>query len=106
MVRRRSWRLTMQQQSDPIRVLTVDDHPLVREGIMALVANREDIRIVAEAGDGLEAIEAYRKHRPDVTLMDMRMPEMCGIEAIIAIRAESPKARIIVLTTYQGDVLV
>ena len=89
----------------PIRVLTVDDHALIREGIAALIANQKDIRLVAEACNGREAIEQFRCHRPDVTLMDLQMPEMTGIDALIAIRSEFPDARIIVLTTYAGDAL-
>jgi DNA-binding NarL/FixJ family response regulator len=92
--------------SDPtiIRILAVDDHRLIRQGIAGLVATQPDMRVVAEAGNGREAIKAFREHRPDVTLMDMQMPEMSGLDAIIAIRGEFPDARIIVLTTYSGDV--
>jgi DNA-binding NarL/FixJ family response regulator len=90
---------------DQIRVLSVDDHVLIREGIAALIANQKDMRLVAEASNGGEAIEQFRSHRPDVTLMDLQMPEMNGIDALIAIRSEFPKARVIVLTTYAGDVL-
>jgi DNA-binding NarL/FixJ family response regulator len=89
-----------------IRVLCVDDHPLLREGITALLANQPDMTLVAEASNGREAIEQFRKHRPDVTLMDLQMPEMNGVDAMIAIRGEFPGARIIVLTTYKGDVQV
>jgi DNA-binding NarL/FixJ family response regulator len=89
-----------------IRVLSVDDHALLREGIAALVGNHGDMELVAEACDGREAIELFRKHQPDVTLMDLQMPEMGGIDAMSAIRAEFPEARIIVLTTYTGDVQV
>src|SRR5580700_5148455 len=87
-----------------IRVFCVDDHPLMREGIAAVIRNEPDMQLVAEASTGHEAIEGFRQHRPDVTLMDLRMPDMSGIEAITAIRAEFPNARIIVLTTYAGDV--
>jgi DNA-binding NarL/FixJ family response regulator len=89
-----------------IRVLAVDDHALLREGIAALVGSQEDLELVAEAANGREAIEQFRKHRPDVTLMDLQMPEMNGIDAMSAIRGEFPDARIIVLTTYAGDVQV
>ena len=88
-----------------IRVLSVDDHALIREGIAALVANQKDMRLVGEASNGREAIEQFRSHRPDITLMDLQMPEMNGIDALIAIRSEFPEARIIVLTTYAGDAL-
>jgi DNA-binding NarL/FixJ family response regulator len=91
--------------TSPIRVLTVDDHALIREGIAALIANQKDIRLVADASNGREALEQFRSHRPDVTLMDLQMPEMNGIDALIAIRSEFPEARIIVLTTYAGDAL-
>lgn len=86
-----------------IRVLTVDDHPLLREGIAAVIEGQPDMVLAGEATNGREAIECYRRLRPDVTLMDLRMPDMNGIEAISAIRAEFPNARIIVLTTYTGD---
>jgi DNA-binding NarL/FixJ family response regulator len=91
--------------AESIRVLSVDDHPLLREGIAALIANQPDITLVAEASNGREGIEQFRANRPDVTLMDLQMPEMNGVDAIIAIRTEFPAARIIVLTTYAGDVL-
>ena len=87
-------------------MLSVDDHPLLREGIAALVGNQTDMRLVAEASNGREAIELFRTHRPDITLMDLRMPEMSGIDAMISIRGEFPEARIIVLTTHAGDVQV
>jgi DNA-binding NarL/FixJ family response regulator len=88
-----------------IRVLSVDDHALIREGIAALIANQKDMRLVGEASNGREAIEQFRSHRPDITLMDLQMPEMNGIDALIAIRSEFPDARIIVFTTYPGDAL-
>jgi DNA-binding NarL/FixJ family response regulator len=87
-----------------IRVLAADDHPLLREGIAAVIAGQEDIELVAEATNGQEAIELFRLHHPDVTLMDLQMPVMNGIDAILAIRSDWPNARFIVLTTYQGDV--
>ena len=90
----------------PIRVLTVDDHALLRQGIAALVNGESDMKLVAEASDGHEAIDMFRLHRPDVTLMDLQMPALNGIEAIIGIRSEFPDARVIVLTTYRGDVQV
>jgi DNA-binding NarL/FixJ family response regulator len=90
----------------PIRILVVDDHPLLREGIAALVNAESDMKLVAEASNGQEAIEQFRLHRPDVTLMDLQMPVSSGIEAIIGIQSEFPSARIIVLTTYTGDVQV
>jgi len=86
-----------------IRVLTVDDHELLREGIAAMLGGEEGMTLVGQAASGREAIESFRRLRPDVTLMDLRMPDMNGIEAITAIRREFPKARIIVLTTYTGD---
>src|SRR5260370_39317307 len=88
-----------------IRVLSVDDHALIREGIAAFSANQKDMRLVGEASNGREAIEQFRSHRPDVTLMDLQMPEVNGIDALIAIRSEFPEARIIVLTTSAGAAL-
>jgi DNA-binding NarL/FixJ family response regulator len=96
----------MSAVSVPIRVLVADDHPLLREGIAALVGGQTDMTVVAECSNGREAVQAFRTHRPDVTLMDLQMPEMSGLDAISAIRGESPDARIIVLTTYSGDVQV
>jgi DNA-binding NarL/FixJ family response regulator len=87
----------------PIRVLCADDHPLVRKGIASILANTEDVQLVGEAGNGREALEQFRKLRPDVVLMDLRMPEMDGIEASRLIRREAPDARIIALTSYDGD---
>lgn len=92
--------------AEPIRVLTVDDHPLLREGIAALVNAERDMKLVAEASNGEEAIEQFRLHRPDVTIMDLKMPAMMGVESILGIRSEFPSARIIVLTTYTGDAQV
>jgi YesN/AraC family two-component response regulator len=91
---------------NPIRILLVDDHPLLRQGIAALAADETDMTLVAEASNGREAVEQFRKHRPDVTLMDLQMPEMNGIDAMTAIRSEFAEARFIVLTTYTGDVQV
>jgi DNA-binding NarL/FixJ family response regulator len=89
-----------------IRILAVDDHPMLREGIASLVASQSDMELVAEASTGREALDQFRNHRPDLTLMDLQMPDMGGIEAMITIRDEFPEARIIVLTTYEGDVQV
>jgi DNA-binding NarL/FixJ family response regulator len=88
-----------------IRILTVDDHPLLRDGIAALIEGQPDMVLVGEAANGLEAIECYREFQPDITLMDLQMPQMGGIDAMIAIRDRWPDARVIVLTTYAGDVL-
>ena len=94
----------MSSESGLIRILSVDDHPLIRQGIVGLVAVQPDMKIIAEAVSGREAIQQFRLHRPDITLMDLQMPQMSGLDAIIAIRGEFPDARIIVLTTYAGDV--
>jgi DNA-binding NarL/FixJ family response regulator len=96
----------MSAEPSSIRILAVDDHPLVRQGIARLVDVHSDMTLVAEASNGREAIQQFRAHHPDITLMDLQMPEMNGIDAIIAIRNEFPEARIIVLTTYLGDVQV
>jgi DNA-binding NarL/FixJ family response regulator len=96
----------MSAEAGPIRILAVDDHPVVRQGIAGLVAVHSDMSLVAEASNGREAIQQFRAHHPDVTLMDLQMPEMGGLDAMIAIRGEFPEARIIVLTTYDGDVQV
>jgi len=96
----------MNASTSPIRILTVDDHPIVRQGIAGLVGIQPDMTLVGEAPDGREAIQLYRVHRPDVTLMDLQMPGMNGVDALIAIRNEFPEAKIIVLTTYAGDVQI
>jgi DNA-binding NarL/FixJ family response regulator len=93
----------MTEDTTKIRILIVDDHPLLRQGILALIADEQDMTVVAEAADGREAIQQFRTHHPDVTLMDLQMPEMNGLDAMISIRGEFPEARIIVLTTYTGD---
>ena len=95
-----------ESKSTIIRILTVDDHPLFRTGVAGLVGNESDMQMVAEATTGREGIEQFRKHRPDITLMDLQMPGMSGIDAITAICGEFSQARIIVLTTYSGDVQV
>ena len=94
----------MSNDTEQIRIMTVDDHPVLRQGIAALIADQPDMTLVAEATNGREAIQRFRADRPDVTLMDLQMPEMNGLDAMIAIRVEFPDARIIVLTTYTGDV--
>ncbi len=90
--------------ANPIRILTVDDHALLRGGIAALVSTQPDMQLVGDASNGREAIQQFRTLRPDVTLMDIQMPGVDGIEALIAIRAEFPDARVVMLTTYKGDV--
>src|SRR5690242_10868968 len=88
----------------PVRVLTVDDHPLLREAIAAIINHQSDMQLVAQASSGSEAIQKFREFRPDVTLMDLRLPDMSGIDTIMALRTEFPEARIIMLTTFKSDV--
>jgi len=96
----------MSNDTGVIKVLAVDDHPLIREGIAGLIAVQADMSLVAEATNGREAVQQFRAHRPDITLMDLQMPEMHGLDAITTIRGEFPDARIVVLSTYRGDVQV
>jgi DNA-binding NarL/FixJ family response regulator len=97
---------SVNERSQPIRILVADDHALIREGIAVLVGTQPDMTLVAEASNGSEAIQQFRTHRPDITLMDLQMPEMSGFDAIVAIRGEFPDAKIVVLTTYKGDVQI
>src|SRR5262249_44243694 len=96
----------MSAKPNLIRILAADDHPLFRQGIAALLASQPDMSLIAEASNGRESIQQFRAHKPDITLMDLQMPEMNGLDAMIAIRSEFPEARIIILTTYTGDVQV
>ena len=96
----------MKVPTSPIRILLADDHPVLRQGIRALAADESDIQFVGEASNGREAIEQFRKHQPDITLMDLQMPDMNGIDAMNAIRIEFPDARFVILTTYAGDVQI
>ena len=90
--------------TNAIRILSVDDHPLLREGIAAIINSQQDMCVIADAASSKDAIEQFRKHKPDVTLMDLRLPDKSGIDAMISIRTEFPEARIIMLTTFEGDV--
>ena len=91
-------------EQNRIRVLSVDDHALLREGIAMIINHQTDMLLVSQATGGKEAIQQYRQHRPDVTLMDLRMPDLSGLDALLAIRSEFPEARIIMLTTFEGDI--
>ncbi len=91
-------------EQTPIRILSVDDHPLLRQGIAAIINSQPDMLLAAQAANGVEAIQQFREHRPDVTLMDLRLPDMSGIDALIAIRTEFPAACVVMLTTFEGDV--
>jgi DNA-binding NarL/FixJ family response regulator len=91
-------------ETRPIRIMTVDDHPVFREGIGSMLSTQKDMELIAEASTGMEAVKLYAVHRPDVTLMDLRLPDISGLDAIIQIRERYPQARMIVLTTYKGDV--
>ena len=93
----------MNRAKKAIRVLVADDHTVVRDGLVAIIRQEKDMEVVAETGDGRQAVELWKKHKPDVTLMDLRMPELDGVNAIYEIRAADPNARIIVLTTFDGD---
>jgi DNA-binding NarL/FixJ family response regulator len=94
----------MSAPPDSIRILAVDDHPMFREGLAMVLAAQPDMNLVAQACNGREAIQQFRQHRPDITLMDLQMPEMNGLDAMVAIRNEFPRAKIIILTTYESDV--
>ena len=96
--------MTLMTDQPPIRVLSADDHALLREGIAAVINGQPDMTMIAQASSGREAIQLFREHRPDVTLMDLRMPDISGIDALIAILGEFPNARIVMLTTFEGDV--
>jgi DNA-binding NarL/FixJ family response regulator len=94
----------MSASRDPIRILAVDDHQMFREGVAMILATQPDMHLVAQASNGREAVQQFREHRPDITLMDLQMPAMNGLEAMVAIRNEFPEAKIIILTTYESDV--
>jgi DNA-binding NarL/FixJ family response regulator len=97
-------RVLAMNETRPIRIMTVDDHPVFREGIGSMLSTQKDMELIAEASTGMEAVKLYAVHRPDVTLMDLRLPDISGLDAIIQIRERYPQARMIVLTTYKGDV--